>query len=147
MTLSHDHAALKSLSLDYARAVDRRDSDLLLTLLSDDAQVIMPGVTMQGEEAFASITATLASMFESTQHKVHNQTITINGNIASGETYCTASHLRRRDDGKLEVEDWAIRYQDEYIKLNERWFFKVRELVIDWVEIRPAMAFGEQFEQ
>lgn len=147
MTLSHDHASLRSLSLDYARAVDRRDKVLLLSLLSDDAQIIMPGTTLAGEEAFASIPDTLSAMFESTQHKVHNQTVNINGNVAHGETYCTASHLRRREDGKLEVEDWAVRYQDEFIKLDERWLIKVRELVIDWVEIRPAMAFGEQFDQ
>ena len=53
--------------------------------------------------------------------------------------------MRLKEDGSREVEDWNIRYQDRFVCIDSIWLFEQRELVVDWVEIRPAMLFGEQF--
>ncbi len=142
-----------TLAYSYAQACDRKDVELLLSTLAADAEIVMPGNIMSGHDQLAGVPSMLADMFESTQHKVFNQTVVLNSGAddgldeesAKGETYCTASHIRLLDDGKREVEDWAIRYQDEYVKTEGRWIYTRRELLIDWVEVRPVMAFGEQF--
>tara|TARA_B100000767_G_scaffold212825_1_gene200109 strand:- start:1770 stop:2210 length:441 start_codon:yes stop_codon:yes gene_type:complete len=136
---------IQALTARYAEAADRRDVNLLLSTVTADAEVVMPGSAMKGHEVLSGIPAILDSMFEKTQHKIFNQTLSINGNRAEGETYCTASHLRVKEDGTREVEDWAIRYQDRLVCVDAVWLFERRELVVDWVEIRPAMLFGEQF--
>lgn len=138
-------ADIQALTARYAEAADRRDVAMLLSTLTEQAEVIMPGSTMKGHDVLGGIPAILDSMFEQTQHKIFNQTLSIEVDHAEGETYCTASHLRLKDDGSREVEDWAIRYQDRFVCVNAVWLFERRELIVDWVEVRPAMLFGEQF--
>ncbi len=125
------------LALRYAQASDRRDGDALLALFDSQGVIEMPGMRLEGHEQLASVPGILANMFVATQHKVHNVLVDTDGDRAQGEVYCTASHLRENEQG-LEVEDWAIRYQDEYIREGEQWRYLRRELVVDWVERRPA---------
>ena len=145
MTDAQTVADIQALTARYAQAADSRDVPMLLSTFTVDAEVVMPGSSIKGHEALGGIPAILGSMFEQTQHKILNQTLSINGDYAEGETYCTASHLRLKEDGSREVEDWNIRYQDRFVCINSIWLFEKRELVVDWVEIRPAMLFGEQF--
>ena len=128
----------------YAQAVDRRDATAIRNLFVDDAEVHMPGNALIGIEQIVGIAQMLTDMFECTQHRMGNLVVNVKGDSAAGEAYCTASHLRVKD-GVREVEDWAIRYQDEFVLQQGEWRYKRRELIIDWVEIRPVMAFGEQF--
>ncbi len=133
------------LACRYAQAVDRRNKELLLPLFAVDAKILAPGgIEVNGHEDLAGMPEMMAKMFECTQHKIFNQTISIQNDTATGETYCTASHIKVVD-GKREVEDWAIRYQDQYVKIDGQWLFQRRELIVDWVEVRPAMIYGEQF--
>ena len=127
----------QALALRYAQASDRRDADALLALFAQQGVIEMPGMQLVGHEQLATVPGILAGMFVATQHKVHNVLVEIDGEQAQGEVYCTASHLRETDQG-LEVEDWAIRYQDQYALQEGQWRYQRRELVIDWVERRPA---------
>jgi hypothetical protein len=81
-------------------------------------------------------------MFVATQHAVNNHTVVVDGDAATGEAYCTASHIRRAEGGGLENHMWAIRYQDRYVRRDGRWLFAHRVLVIDWTETRPASPPG-----
>ena len=57
---------------------------------------------------------------------------------ARGTTYCTARHLLRTADDRLEVIVAPIRYLDEYEFTDDGWKFARRELVWTWIERRPA---------
>ena len=129
------------LALRYAQASDRRDVDALLRLFSAQGVIEMPGMRLEGYEQLATVPGILDGMFIATQHKIHNVLVDVDGERAKGEVYCTASHLRDTEQG-LEVEDWAIRYQDEYLQQGGQWCYLRRELVIDWVERRPAQRMG-----
>jgi hypothetical protein len=60
---------------------------------------------------------------------------TLSGDTANGTTYCFAHHLTINGDGKnLMVA--AIRYFDEFVKINNAWFFKKRDLKVAWVETK-----------
>ena len=55
----------------------------------------------------------MAQLYIATQHRVHNQTVSITGDSASGETYSVAEHLSLID-GRKSLLTWAIRYQDRW---------------------------------
>ncbi|HEY4545025.1 MAG TPA: nuclear transport factor 2 family protein [Pedomonas sp.] len=136
--------AFRRIAAVYARAMDRNEPELLDDILSEDIVVVGPGFTMQGLEQARQSPAMLRQMFLMTQHVVHNQTLTVEGDEARGETYCTASHILH-PEGEAEAEAqghtayvWAIRYQDTLRKQGGAWRLARRELVVDWSEYRPV---------
>lgn len=57
------------------------------------------------------------------------------GESATGETSCTASHLLMDKD---EVLIWHLRYQEVFRKTGEHWKFARRRILIDWTETVPV---------
>ena len=131
-----DKAQIRDLCFAYAQACDRKDTDGLAACFADGGELVSPGFTGKGAEMPAQITSVLGQMFDRTQHKVFNTLHHIDGNEASGETYCGASHiLKNRQDGKEMKLDWAIRYQDKLVRSEAGWQFIRRELIVDWADI------------
>jgi ketosteroid isomerase-like protein len=137
--------AMKRLGLVYARAIDRCDADLLLTIFTADGSVGNTDATdpdFIGHDALRKMVGQVDAMFVKTLHLVHNQLIDHDGGeTASGETYCTASHILPAKDGGWQVFDMAIRYQDAYRIEAGAWKFASRRLNVEWVEVRPVMKF------
>ena len=77
----------------------------------------------------------MARLYVATQHRVHNQLVTIDGDAAHGETYSTADHVSETD-GTRTILTWAIRYQDRWRRVDGAWRFTHRSLLIDWSETR-----------
>ena len=77
----------------------------------------------------------LKKMFASTMHAVHNQTVTITGDTAEGETYAVAYQLKRPKEGKHMRLDYGIRYQDRFKRVNGTWRFTYRYLHIEWTQL------------
>jgi len=122
----------------YARAVDRRELDDLCAIFTQDGRIHGPGFEFQGLEGFVKMFQSLAQNFKVTQHRFFNQTIEIDGDQASGETYAQAAHIVETPEGEWQCHDWAIRYQDHFEKQGEQWKFKSRELIVDWTQTSPA---------
>jgi ketosteroid isomerase-like protein len=128
-----DRLAIRELAYSYARAVDRRDWALARTLFSDDAVLVAPHFELVGVEKIVR-GLTVVERYRATFHAVHNQIFAIDGDEASGETYCTASHLLEHDGGTTKI-DWGIRYQDRCRRGPDgSWRFARRELIVDWVQ-------------
>lgn len=131
----------------YARAMDRNEPDLLNDILTDDIVIEGPGFTMQGLEQVRQSPAMLRQMYLMTQHQVHNQTLSVFGDEATGETYCTASHILRPEDGAQghSAHVWTLRYQDTLRREGGAWRLARRALVVDWSEFRPVtLGLGQQ---
>jgi len=96
------------------------------------------GFVMQGHEQICGIPAMLKGMYSRTLHQVHNQTVTVSGDTAEAETYCSANHLTELGGGSASNLVWAMRYQDRLQRHNGQWRFQRRTVVIDWTETRPA---------
>jgi len=130
-----DRLAIRELACRYARAVDRRDWALARSLFSDDAVLVGPRFELVGLEA---ILRGLRSVerYRATFHAVVNQLVEIQGDEASGETYCLANHLLERD-GQARKLDWGIRYQDRYRRVDGAWRIARRELIVDWEQDLP----------
>lgn len=138
--------AMRRLGLAYARAVDRCDADLLVAAFTRDGSV---GNTdsadpdFVGHDALRLMIGQVDAMFIKTLHKVHNQLIdhAPAAATATGETYCTASHIMPAANGGWQCLDMAIRYHDAFRIEDGAWKFSARRLEVEWVEIRPVQPF------
>jgi hypothetical protein len=130
-----DEAALRRTAEIYAQGADRKDKQLWRSVLADDCRIEGPGFVTEGLDATLQSIDALGQMFRSTLHKVHNQTVMIKGDQASGETYCTADHLMNDADQLLR---WTIRYIDEWRREGDTWRITWRKLELLWEEIVPV---------
>ena len=126
-----DEAALRRTAEIYAQGADRKNKQLWRSVLADDCRIEGPGFVTEGLEATLQSIDALGQMFRSTLHKVHNQTVMIKGDQASGETYCTADHLMNDADQLLR---WTIRYIDEWRREGDTWRITRRKLELLWEE-------------
>jgi hypothetical protein len=61
-------------------------------------------------------------------------TVELDGDRATGESYCLAHHLYT-DAGERKLMVASLRYHDTFVKLDGAWRFK---LYVDWTETRPS---------
>ncbi len=140
-----DRMALRALIDSYARSVDSRARADLIELFAPDAVFVQPPgllrgeveATTQGAKQIANaVLAAVAHLF-ATHHVVSQQTLRIDADIATGETYC-AAHLIYGKAGSYRDYCLAIRYQDEFARHEGRWCITQREVVVDWFEDRTV---------
>lgn len=131
-----DEWEIRKLAMNYARTCDRGDGAGFAALFTEDAAIDGPGFHVQGYDQLFGNPGALKQMYASTMHTVMNQTVTINGDTAEGETYCIAYHVNRPDaEGKTTRLDWAIRYQDKYVRRDGKWLYTHRQLLVEWTEV------------
>lgn len=131
-----DEAALRRSAELYAQGADRRDQDIWQDILSDDCVLKGPGFNKTGIAECLAALDQVGTMFKATFHRVHNQIVTIVGDTASGETYCTADHLIAAGEEDM-ILVWNIRYQDEWRRQDGGWRFTRRTLIVDWDDFKP----------
>ena len=75
--------------------------------------------------------------YQATQHFNGQSTITLDGDRATGESYCIAHHLSITGDERRLMLAY-LRYNDTFAKANGTWLFAKRNLYVDWIETRPS---------
>jgi ketosteroid isomerase-like protein len=130
-----DEAALRRTAELYAQGADRRDKALWASIMTEDCVIEAPGIELQGRAQIVAALDIMAQLYVSTQHRVHNQVVTIDADSARGETYSVADHLSVAD-GRTTILTWTIRYQDRWRREAGQWRFARRVLVLDWTESR-----------
>jgi hypothetical protein len=78
--------------------------------------------------------------YAATTHFNGQSTVWLDGDRATGESYCLAHHLSVGADGQRALMIASIRYLDELVKQDGRWLFAERRLMVDWTETRPSPA-------
>lgn len=142
-----DREALADLAAEYARCVDRGDPEGVAACFAPDGVLRIVNLA-EGGKVLAErtgrdeiIRAISRMSYDATFHFVGQQQVEIDGDHATGETYCIAHHLTIPDDGSPATDYiMFIRYQNQFVRLDEGWRFAVRELNIDWTETRLAEA-------
>lgn len=137
-----DRLALRELFDAYAHCADRRDAEGQKALFTDDTvfAVYMAGAgseptyVLRGREALSSVFDDL-NRYEATTHFNGQSTVTIDGNRATGESYTIAHHVFS-EDGVRKIMIASLRYLDTFAKLDARWYFAERKLILDWSETR-----------
>jgi hypothetical protein len=130
-----DEAALRRTAELYAQGADRRDKVTWAAITTEDCVIEAPGILLRGQREIVAALDIMGQLYVSTQHRVHNQLATIEGDRASGETYSTADHLSAVEGGRS-LLSWAIRYQDRWRREEGQWRFEHRLLILDWTETR-----------
>jgi len=148
ITLSEaaDRLAIRELVDAYAHCADRRDAEGQMALFTQDTRFVVfmdaraaePSQELHGRQALAPVFAHL-NTYQATTHFNGQSTVTIEGDRATGESYCLAHHLSVAD-GQRMLMIASIRYLDGFIKQDGRWLFAERRLMVDWTETRHSAA-------
>jgi len=139
---SGDRLAIRELFDAYAHCADRRDAEGQKALFTVDTRFAVfmsgegtePTYVVDGREGLAPIFADL-NQYEATTHFNGQSTVEINGDRASGESYTIAHHLMTTD-GVRRIMIASLRYLDSFVKIDGAWYFKERNLILDWSETR-----------
>src|SRR5580700_6950951 len=138
-----DRLAIRELIEAYAHFADRRDAKGQMALFTLDTHFVVymnakdptPSEELHSREALAPVFADL-NKYDATMHFVGQNTIlTLTGNRATGEAYTLAHHLTI-DDGRRRLMIAALRYSDQFRKMDGAWLFSERRLYVDWLEER-----------
>jgi len=137
-----DRLAIRELFDAYAHCADRRDGEGQKALFTVDTRfaVYMDGESsdasyvLEGREALSVVFDNL-NRYEATMHFNGQSTVTLDGLRASAESYTIAHHVFT-DDGRRNIMVAWLRYLDHYVKLDGRWYFEERNLIVDWTETR-----------
>ena len=144
-----DRLALGRLVKAYAHHVDRREPEAVAALFCDggvlaihagDPEVVPPDRVRTGRE---EIVAAIAGMtkYEVTTHFLGQQMVDVDGDTATGETYCMAHHISTVD-GSRRDKVMSIRYLDRYRRVDGLWQIEERRLAIDWTDDRELPPSG-----
>ena len=138
-----DRLAIRELVEAYAHCADRCDAKGQMALFTADTHFVVnmnakdgkPSQELHSREALAPVFADL-NKYAATMHFVGQSTIlTLTGNRATGEAYTLAHHLTI-DGGKRGLMIAALRYADQFVKMDGAWLFAERRLYVDWMEER-----------
>jgi hypothetical protein len=76
--------------------------------------------------------------YTATTHFNGQRTLSLDGDRATGESYCLAHHLSVSADGQRTMMIAALRYLDTFVEQDGTWLFAERRLMVDWTETRPS---------
>jgi len=148
------HQALRSLAARYAAGVDRRQRDLFLSAFRPDATLAVhrPAAgpddkphLMRGHAEIGRVVELIAK-YPKTFHMLGQDRYQLEGDRATGEVYCLASHYVPSGQGDSNYVMY-IRYEDEYRREpGGPWQIQRRDVRTDWTERRPITpdASGQQ---
>ena len=93
-----------------------------------------PTYVLQGREALTPVFADL-NRYETTTHFNGQSTVVLDGNRGTGESYTIAHHVYS-EGGSRKIMIASLRYLDAFTKIDGRWYFAERKLILDWSETR-----------
>jgi ketosteroid isomerase-like protein len=139
-----DRLAIRELVDAYAHCADRRDLEGQKSLFAEDAHFVVymagpgtePTQVLDGREALTPVFDDL-NRYQATMHFNGQSTISLDGDRATGESYCIAHHLFTEDGERKVMIAW-LRYIDTFAKVDGGWLFAERNLYLDWAETRPS---------
>ena len=140
-----DRLAIRELFDAYAHCADSRDAKGQMALFTEDTRFLVymdakaaePTQELHGRDSLAPVFDAL-NTYTATMHFNGQSTVSLNGDTATGESYCIAHHLTVKDDGSRDLMLAHIRYLDEFAKQDGQWLFAERRLMVDWTETRPS---------
>jgi hypothetical protein len=139
-----DRLAIRELVDAYAHCADRRLAEQQKALFTDDTHFAVymdgqgsePTQVLDGREALTPVFDDL-NRYQATQHFNGQSTVWLDGDRATGESYCIAHHLFT-DEGQRKLMLAHLRYDDTFVKVDGAWLFAARNLYVDWIETKPS---------
>ena len=119
-----DRLAIRELVDAYAHCADRRDANGQKSLFTEDTHFVVymdgqgsePTQMLDGREALTPVFDDL-NRYQATMHFNGQSTITLDGDRATGESYCIAHHLFTEDGERKLMVAW-LRYRDTFVMVD-----------------------------
>ena len=142
MNEADDRLQISNLIDAYAHCADRREANGQMSLFTKDAHFVVfmdtksnkPSMEFNRREDLAPVFDEL-NKYEVTTHFIGQSTVVQDGEGATGETYCIAYHVSE-SEGKRTLFVASIRYNDVFAKVDGKWLFAEREIIVDWTDTR-----------
>jgi ketosteroid isomerase-like protein len=136
-----DRQAIHDCLMNYSRAVDRLDRELLLSVYHEDA-IDDHGVFVGSPADFADWAIDMHTRTHvSHQHAIFNYTCDLDGDVAHTEAYYMFVGLNR--EGKP-LTMGGGRYLDRFEKRNGRWAIGARVCIRDWAQLESIPEVMDQ---
>lgn len=137
-----DRLAIRELIEAYAHCADRREAEGQKALFTEDTHFVVymngagtePTEDLHGSEALTPVFAAL-KQYEVTMHFNGQSTVALDGDRATGETYCIAHHVFTVD-GERKIMLAYLRYLDTFMKQGGNWRFAERSLYLEFSDTR-----------
>jgi len=138
-----DRLEIRELVDAYAHCADRRDAKGQMSLFTNDTQFVVfmdarsekSSMELNRREDLLPVFNEL-NKYVATTHFMGQSTVILDGERATGETYCIAHHVSE-SQGKRTLFIASLRYYDVFAKVEGRWLFAERKIMVDWTDTRP----------
>ena len=131
-----DRMALKELVDTFSNLADTKEIDKQVLLFTEDAEV----VSYQGERLTSSLKGrkelaerfkAFLDQFTTVYHINGQQTVRIDGDKATGIAYAQVVLVSEKDGKKTMLTD-GVRYNDEYVRRDGKWYISKRTSHFEW---------------
>lgn len=131
-----DRIALKNLVDTFSILADVKETQKQTLLFTDNATVetYINGqqvANLKGRKEIGDAFANFLKMFETVYHINGQQSVTINGDKASGISYCMVT-LIAVENGKKMKTSIGIYYNDEFAREGGHWLIAKRKSIFTW---------------
>ena len=141
ITEIEDRLALKQLVDQFSILSDLKHAQAQALLFTPDAVVeTYQGdkltITLKGREQIAEVFGNFLNSMETVYHINGQQTVELNGNNATGVSYCRVT-LIGEEHGKKMITEHGVFYQDSYVKdRSGKWLISKRKSTFHWTDRR-----------
>jgi len=141
-----DKAALKNLVDTFSNLADVKDVDRQVLLFTEDATVESrtgdaPGNPLKGRKQIGDTFRSFLAGFETVYHINGQQTVSIQGDTATGTAYCLVVLIGRQNNTASKTT-MGVRYADEYVRRNGSWLISKRVSNFMWRATTPVAGGG-----
>ncbi len=126
-----DKQAIHEVLIRYCRGVDRCDAELISSAYHPDAIDKHGSFDASGAEVGQRIVDIMRTTYKRTLHRVTNEYVVVNRDLAQGESYFMASMLFDENGGEVSLEV-SGRYVDRFERRSGEWRISYRLVTIEW---------------
>ena len=146
--LASDGEQIRALVHDYALAMDNTDTAAFSDLFVTDGCLVVRALGRDeplgvfrgpGSEGVGMIARMLGELYAATLHHITTHRATIDGDAATGTTYCLAYHVLAGDEGDV-LETIGVRYEEEFVRTVAGWRMRERNATRLWAQTTPVPA-------
>lgn len=135
-----DKLALKNLVDTFSILADEKDAQAQTELFTEDASVLSYRngelvSELNGRNEIGAGFGDFLSNFNAVYHSNGQQTLEIDGDTATGTSYCYVVMIADQEDGSV-MTSQGVSYQDTYEKVDGQWLISNRKSTFMWTETK-----------
>jgi hypothetical protein len=134
--------ALKNLVDTFSTLADQKETEKQTLLFTEDAvsETLVNGkvvLSLQGRKQIGDAFAAFLKNFETVYHINGQQTVTLNGDKATGISYCFVTLIGTENGKKMKTSIGAY-YTDDFVRRDGHWLIAHRKATFAWQEKQPV---------